>query len=131
MVAAGGGLLTGKYRAGVPDDARIQPGNVWGDRHFSPAATQAITELSQFADEKGCTLSQLALAWCIAKPGITSAILGARTLEHLQDQLGALNVHLSEADHQRIDQICAPGKTLVSYYYEDTSADFRASQFRW
>ena len=47
------------------------------------------------------------------------------------DQLGALNVTLTSQDLQRIDQICLPGKTLVSYYYEDTSADFRPTQYRW
>jgi len=92
---------------------------------------EAVGALGQMAHEKGCTLSQLALAWCLTKPGITSAILGARTLEHLIDQLGALNIALTEEDHQRIDHICVPGKTLVSYYYEDTSADFRPAQYRW
>jgi len=110
---------------------RIQPGNVWADRHFSPAAMEAVDALGQMAHEKGCTLSQLALAWCLSKPGITCAILGARTLDHLTDQLGTLNVALIAEDHQRIDQICAPGKTLVSYYYEDSSADFRPAQYRW
>jgi hypothetical protein len=51
--------------------------------------------------------------------------------EHLIDQLGALNISLTEEDHHRIDCICTPGKTLVSYYYEDSSADFRPSQYRW
>jgi aryl-alcohol dehydrogenase-like predicted oxidoreductase len=126
-----GGLLTGKYQNSVPEMGRIQPGNVWADRHFKPAAREAVTALGWLAQEKGCTLSQLALAWCMAKPGITSAILGVRTLEQLEDQLGALDISLTGEDQQRIDEICAPGKTLVSYYYEDSSADFRAAQYRW
>src|SRR5258706_13508221 len=71
-----GGLLTGKYRNGIPENARVQRGNIWGDRHFNAAAMQAIGQLGVLADEKGCTLSQLALAWCISKPAITNAILG-------------------------------------------------------
>jgi aryl-alcohol dehydrogenase-like predicted oxidoreductase len=126
-----GGLLTGKYQNGIPAMGRIQPGNGWADRHFSPAAMEAVGALGQMAHEKGCTLSQLALAWCLSKPGITCAILGTRTPEHLIDQLGALEIALTEEDHHRIDCICAPGKTLVSYYYEDSSADFRPSQYRW
>lgn len=126
-----GGLLTGKYREGVPQDGRIQPGSIWADRHLTPAVQQAVAQLDQLAQEKGCTLSQLALAWCIDKPGITSAILGARTLDHLHDQLGALDVTLTVEDHAAIDRICAPGKTLVSYYHEDGSADFRAAAYRW
>jgi len=126
-----GGLLTGKYRDSVPVDSRIQPGSVWADRHFNPAAAQAIRELGALADEKGITLGQLALAWCASKPGITSVILGARTLDQLREQLGALEVKLTPEDQQRIDAICPPGKTAVSYYYEDTSADFRPAQYRW
>jgi aryl-alcohol dehydrogenase-like predicted oxidoreductase len=126
-----GGLLTGKYREGVPQEARIQPGSVWADRHLTSAVQEAVTQLECLAQEKGCTLSQLALAWCISRPGITSAILGARTIDHLHDQLGALTVTLTADDHARMDRICAPGKTLVSYYHEDTSADFQAAAYRW
>src|SRR5205085_3909332 len=74
-----GGLLTGKYQNGVPGMGRIQPGNIWADRHFTSAMTEAVGALGQIAHDKGCTLSQLALAWCFSRPGITSAILGART----------------------------------------------------
>lgn len=126
-----GGLLTGKYKQSVPETGRIQPGNVWSDRHLTPDVMNAVAKLDQFAQEKGCTLSQFALAWCIARPGITAAILGARTLAQLKEHLGALDISLTTEDLQRIDAICAPGKTLVSYYYEDTSADFHAAQFHW
>jgi len=126
-----GGLLTGKYQSGIPETGRIQPGSIWADRHLTPAIREAIGALGQIAHEKACTLSQLALAWCIAKPGISSAILGARTLDHLIEQLGTLDINLTAEDHQRIDQICLPGKTLVSYYHEDTSADFRPAQYHW
>lgn len=126
-----GGLLTGKYQNGPPTMGRIQPGSRWADRHFTPLALEAVSALDQIAHEKDCTLSQLALAWCLSQPGITSAMLGVRTLEHLIDQLGTLNVTLTEEDRQRIDHICTPGKTLVSYYYEDSSADFRPARYRW
>jgi aryl-alcohol dehydrogenase-like predicted oxidoreductase len=126
-----GGLLTGKYQKSIPADARIQPGSLWADRHLTPAVMETVSALEQLAHEKDCTLSQLALAWCLSKPGITNAILGARTLEHLTEQLGALDIVLTEEDQQRIDSICTPGKTLVSYYYEDSPADFRPAQYRW
>jgi aryl-alcohol dehydrogenase-like predicted oxidoreductase len=74
---------------------------------------------------------QLVLAWCLDRPGITTAIVGPRTLGQLEEHLGTLQVSLSAEDHQRINAICPPGKTLVSYYYEDTSADFRAAQYHW
>jgi aryl-alcohol dehydrogenase-like predicted oxidoreductase len=126
-----GGLLTGKYQCGAPADARIQPGNAWADRHLTADALASVAALGRLAAEKGCTLSQLALAWCIARPGITGAILGARTLDHLTDQLGALQVALTDEDHRRIDAIRAPGSTLVSYYHEDGAADFHPPLYRW
>jgi aryl-alcohol dehydrogenase-like predicted oxidoreductase len=126
-----GGLLTGKYRDGTPETARIQPGNTWADRHFTPATREAVVGLDQIAKEKGCTLSQLALSWCIAQPGITNAILGARTPDHLKEQLGALDVTLTADDLLHIDALCSPRKTLVSYYYEDGSGDFQSPQYRW
>jgi aryl-alcohol dehydrogenase-like predicted oxidoreductase len=126
-----GGLLTGKYQQGIPETARIQSGTIWADRHLTPEVMDAVAGLNRVAQEKGCTLSQLALAWCLDRPGITTAIVGPRTLGQLEEHLGTLQVTLSAEDHQHIDAICPPGKTLVSYYYEDTSADFRAAQYRW
>lgn len=126
-----GGLLTGKYLHGISDGGRIQPGSWWADRHFTPVVAEAVKSLAQIAREKECTLSQLALAWCLSQPGITSAVLGVRTLEHLIEQLGALNVVLTKEDQQRIDHICQPGNALVSYYHEDGSADWRPAQYHW
>jgi aryl-alcohol dehydrogenase-like predicted oxidoreductase len=126
-----GGLLTGKYQNGAPAAARIQPGSRWADRHLDPAVLEAVAALNQLAREKGCTVSQLALAWCMDQPGITSVLLGARTRDQLIEQLGALEVSLSADDQARIDRICPPGQSRVSYYYEDSSADFRPSQYPW
>ncbi len=126
-----GGLLSGKYLDAVPDQARIQFGSVWGDRHFEAPVVKVVTELAELALEKSCTLTQLALAWCVSRPGISAAILGARTSDQWDDQIGALTVKLSDEDLRRIDTICPPGKTLVSYYHEDAYADFRPTEFRW
>jgi len=126
----GGGLLTGKYQRGVkpPEDSRfanfetnrIQRGRM-NDRIFD-----VIDGLRPIAEEKGCTLSQLALAWVLQQPGVTSPIIGPRTMEQFDDNLGALNVTITEDDRKRIDRIIRPG-THVAPFYE---AEFGPHPFR-
>ncbi|WP_460484383.1 aldo/keto reductase, partial [Escherichia coli] len=74
-----------------------------------------------------CTLSQLALAWCIHQPGVTSPIIGPRTLDQLEDNLKALDVTITDEDRAQIDAVALPGR-MVSPYYE---AEFGPHQYRW
>ena len=69
---------------------------------------------------------QLALAWVMAQPGITSPIVGPRTMEQLEEYLGAPSVTLTEADRARIDELVPPGG-VVSAFYE---ADFGPHPYR-
>src|SRR3546814_13789413 len=57
------------------------------------------------ADEIGATSAQVALAWVLANPAVASPLVGARTLRQLEDNIGALNVVLSEADKARLDEV--------------------------
>jgi aryl-alcohol dehydrogenase-like predicted oxidoreductase len=63
------------------------------------------------AREKGCTTSQLALAWCLAQPGVTCPIAGPSRLDQLEDDLGALDIELTQADLDRLDEVSPPGWT--------------------
>jgi len=139
----GGGLLTGKYQRGqpIPDDARYSPANraALGARpgarpgRGSPAGRfvdeiyDVIEPLAALAAEKAVPLSQLALAWVMQQPGITSPIIGPRTLEQLEDALKALEITLTPDDLKRIDEIIQPG-THVSPFYE---AEHGGSLHRW
>src|SRR4051812_31753564 len=73
------GLLTGKYRDGIPDDSRgAVPGYGWLASRLSDAATLAKVErLRPIADELGCSMAQLALAWCLTNPNVSTVITGA------------------------------------------------------
>ena len=126
----GGGLLTGKYRRGeeLPEESRFaQPGRTPQQRRrMNDAIWDVIEPLESLAQEKGCTASQLALAWCVQQPGVTSPIIGPRTMEQLADNLGALNVTVTDEDRARIDAIIPPGR-MVSPFYE---ADFGPHPFR-
>jgi aryl-alcohol dehydrogenase-like predicted oxidoreductase len=124
-----GGFLTGKYRrdADRPQEARFTKLDDWGKKHFTPAAFDVVELLEEIAGEMGKTVSQVALAWCNTQPGVTSPIIGPRTMEQLEDNLGAAGVHLSPEHLQRIDQLAPPGDKVVSYY----EADFKPAKFRW
>ncbi|MYH62021.1 MAG: aldo/keto reductase [Caldilineaceae bacterium SB0675_bin_29] len=125
-----GGLLTGKYtRGGVaPAGTRYaKPEDVPPQlRRLNETVYDVNEGLLPLAEAKGCTVSQLSLAWCIHQPGITSPILGPRTMDHLEDNLGALDVTVTDEDRQRIDELVPPGR-MVSPFYE---ADFGPSQYR-
>jgi aryl-alcohol dehydrogenase-like predicted oxidoreductase len=82
----------------------------------SARAFDVVEALDGLAHDKQVTLSQLALAWTLQQPGITSPIIGPRTLEQLEDNLKALDVKLDDEDRRRIDAISPPGGHTVSFY---------------
>ena len=124
-----GGFLTGKYRRGEArlQGARFSESNEWTNRHFTDRAFDLLEVVEKIAGEKGCAISQLSLAWCAQQPGITSPIIGPRTMEQLEDNLGALNVKVTDEDRARIDQVAPPGREIVTYY----EADFGPHPYRW
>jgi voltage-dependent potassium channel beta subunit len=102
------GLLTGKYIDGkVPDDSRgALPGYEWlRDRMTDEEANARVRRLKDVADDLGCSLAQLSIAWCAANPNVSTVILGASKVSQLQENLGALDVlpKLDEAVLARID----------------------------
>ena len=112
------GFLSGKYRKqGAVDLTSGRPG-LAPDR-FDPtlpgnaAKLDAVEKLVVLADELGCTLPQLATAFPLAHPAVTSVILGPRTMEQLQDSLAGSDVVLDDAVLDRIDAIVAPGTELA------------------
>lgn len=117
-----GGFLTGKYRrdAARPEGARFQEDPKWGDRHFHAAAFDVVEAVAALAEEKGCTPAQVALAWCVQQPGITSPIIGPRTMLQLEDNLGALGVALTDDDRARLDEVAPPRRAVVPYDDADT-----------
>jgi aryl-alcohol dehydrogenase-like predicted oxidoreductase len=127
-----GGLLTGKYLGVRPgSEARLSSADGWGAKHFTPRADAAIAALAECAKEAAVTLTALSLAWTLQRSGITSIVLGPRTIDQLDDQLAALDVTVDEELSKRIDEIVPPGGVTVPYYLDDSFADFRPQPFRW
>ncbi len=73
---------------------------------------EAAEQLAQLAEQAGLTLIDMALAFVLRHPAITAAIIGPRTMEHLQSQLTAADVVLSDEVLDRIDEINPPGITI-------------------
>lgn len=106
----GGGVLTGKYARSDLDaarDAGSRKGiNVLTGR-LSDKALAIAGEVTAVADELGVTSAQVALAWTLINPAVTSPVLGARTPVQLEDNLGALDLTLSSEHIARLDQASA------------------------
>jgi aryl-alcohol dehydrogenase-like predicted oxidoreductase len=127
-----GGLLTGKYLGQPPtSSARLSPANEWGAKHFTPQADVAVTALADCANEAGVSLTALSLAWTLQRPGITSIVMGPRTIDQLAGQLAARDVIIDNVLSMRIDEIVPPGGATVPYYLDDSFADFRPQPYRW
>jgi aryl-alcohol dehydrogenase-like predicted oxidoreductase len=112
-----GGLLTGKYRRDqpLPSDSRLtfEPlQGIW-DSALEARFYDLIDLLDEVAASKDCTIPQLVLAWTIAQPGITSAIIGPRTLAQVEDNIGAVEVQLTTEERERIDAIAPPMSALA------------------
>jgi aryl-alcohol dehydrogenase-like predicted oxidoreductase len=111
-----GGWLSGRWRKGADDLTSRRSAMIPERYDLSLPANQAKLEaadaLGQLADEAGMSLIHLALAFTIRHPAVTAAIIGPRTMEQLESQLGAADVELDDALLGRIDEIVAPGTTL-------------------
>ncbi|HUZ20473.1 MAG TPA: aldo/keto reductase [Acidimicrobiales bacterium] len=88
------GLLSGKYAEGVPAGSRAAlPGYGWLRAQLvDPAANAKVARLKVIADELGCSLAQLAIAWCAANPVVSTVITGASRVEQVEENLAALEV---------------------------------------
>ncbi len=102
------GLLSGKYLDGVPEGSRATlPGYEWlRDLLTDPDSNAKVRKLKAVADELGCTLSQLAIAWCAANPHVSSVITGASRVEQVRENLGALDV-LDQLDEATLAKVKA------------------------
>jgi aryl-alcohol dehydrogenase-like predicted oxidoreductase len=133
------GFLSGKYRRGeeVPGDSRFArdaKGNALFQartrKHFSDMAYAVLDVVEALAAEKGVTSSQVAMAWLLRQPGVTAPIVGPRTMAHFEDNLGAVNVEITDEDRARLDEVSPPEEAIVSYY-NGRMMDFAPAQYRW
>jgi voltage-dependent potassium channel beta subunit len=103
-----GGILTGKYNEGVPAGSRgTVPGQEWIKESLTPERIHKIKALEGVAAGVGCSLAQLALAWCLKNPSVSTVIAGASRAEQVCENVKAVEIasQLTPAVMERIDVI--------------------------
>jgi aryl-alcohol dehydrogenase-like predicted oxidoreductase len=127
----GGGWLTGKYRKDErPTGAtRLGEDPERGVEAYDRRSTQqrtwdVVEAVTKVAAERGVSMAQVALAWLVDRPSVTSVILGARTMEQLKDNLGAADLHLTDEEIATLDAASDPG--AADYPYGGPGVDQRS-----
>jgi L-glyceraldehyde 3-phosphate reductase len=104
------GMLTSKYLGGMPEGARATKSGSLGQRMLSDENLERIRALNAIAERRGQTLAQMAIAWVLRDPRVTSALIGARTVQQLDDSLDAVKrLGFDEAELREIDQYAGEG----------------------
>ena len=112
-----GGILAGRYNdpKNFPEGSRASKAE-WFSRRVNLAGIEVAQKLEKMAAERGMTITQLALLWVKDQPGVTSPIIGPRTMGHLEDALGILDKSLDEADIPLFDELVHPGNALADFH---------------
>jgi aryl-alcohol dehydrogenase-like predicted oxidoreductase len=118
----GGGWLTGKYRADERPSGATRLGEdpnrgmeAYGPRSQHQRTWDVLEVVEAIASERGASMAQVALAWVVDRPQVTSVILGARTSDQLDDNLGAADLHLTGEESARLDAASDPGAADYPY----------------
>lgn len=101
------GLLTGKYDDGIPEDSRFAREEWAKHRMMTDANVEKVRRLKPVAERLGISRAQLALAWLLRQPGVSSVITSATKVSQVEDNVGAAGITLSQDDLDEIDQILA------------------------
>jgi aryl-alcohol dehydrogenase-like predicted oxidoreductase len=103
------GMLTAKYLGGIPEDSRAALEGSLSSEMLTDEALDRIRALNEIAEGRGQSLAQMAIAWTLRDPRVTSSLIGARSVEQLEDSLGSLqrldfsDDELAEIDRHAVD----------------------------
>jgi aryl-alcohol dehydrogenase-like predicted oxidoreductase len=120
-----GGLLSGKYRRGEQGPEGARQLTEWDEPPVrDPDALHDIVDvLVEIADGRGVSAAQVALAWLLVRPGVSTVVIGARTDEQLADNLGAADLELSDDERARLDEVSAPPLLYPHWHQAKTARD--------
>jgi aryl-alcohol dehydrogenase-like predicted oxidoreductase len=120
-----GGLLSGKYRRGVEPSAGSRHLTDWDEPPVpdEPRLYDIIDALVAIGADHRVSAAQVALAWALSRPGVTSLVIGARTTEQLRDNLAAAELRLSEDDLSRLEAVSAEPMRYPFWHQAATAAD--------
>ena len=111
------GVLAGRYEnaADLPEKSRGTQNKIFAER-ITQKGIEVAVELAKRAAVKGCTASQMAVAWVLRQPAVTAAIIGPRTLAHMEELLPAVELQLSAADLDYCDDLVPPGAHVSDHF---------------
>jgi aryl-alcohol dehydrogenase-like predicted oxidoreductase len=120
-----GGLLSGKYRRGRPGPQGSRLLSGWDEPPVRDQDTlyDIVEVLVEVGADRGASPAQVALAWLLDRPAVTSAIIGARTTEQLVDNLGAADLSLTTDELARLEQVSRPPLLYPYWHQAKTAAD--------
>lgn len=131
----GGGWLTGKYERDEVPTGETRLGDdpergmeAYGPRNEQERTWDVVDAVREVADDADMTMPQVALSWLADRPAVTSVILGARTVEQLEDNLGAADAHLDDAARRRLTEVSTPH--VADYPYGGAGVDQRSRSIR-
>jgi aryl-alcohol dehydrogenase-like predicted oxidoreductase len=112
------GLLSGKYRKDeeMPDVGRWTNKNTEQSDRFTEEALDVVEALIPLAEERGISLAEFAHAWLLTRPGLTSVLIGPRTIEQLRSTLSSYDVELSADELAKVDELVPPGEFVSNFY---------------
>jgi aryl-alcohol dehydrogenase-like predicted oxidoreductase len=117
-----GGILAGRYNTNGTADGKFPEGSralrmgATFQERVTERGLDAAGQVGAMAQERGMTASQFALLWCKDQPGITSPIIGPRTMAHLDDALGIADRKLDDADRAALDALVHPGTAVADFH---------------
>ncbi len=114
-----GGILAGRYPPGAVEfdaDSRAARAGAMFQQRVTRKGREVAAQVAAMAQQRGLTASQLALLWVKDQPGVTSPIIGPRTLAHLEDALGVLDKKLDDADRPLFDALVHPGNAVADFH---------------
>jgi len=120
-----GGLLSGKYRRALPPPEGARQITDWGEPpvHDQEKLYDTVEVIVEIAEAHGSSPSQVAIAWLLGRPAVSSVIIGARTDEQLADNLGAAALELDDAERRRLDEVSAPRIIYPYWHQRATTSD--------
>jgi len=108
------GMLTDKYLNGVPDDSRVRRGQAFSEDLVTPENVERVKALNEIAARRGQSLAQMAIAWTLRDPRVTSALVGASSVSQLEQNVAAVeNLEFDDAELAEIDRYAVDGSLNI------------------
>jgi L-glyceraldehyde 3-phosphate reductase len=108
------GLLTDKYLQGVPESSRVRAGEHFSERMLTEENLERVRALNEIAQRRGQTLAQMAVAWVLREPRITSALVGVSSVEQLEANVAALeHPDFTPDELEEIDRYARDGEVNI------------------